>query len=116
MTVTINRIFSIIRSSSQNQILLITSIITLLGFGMTMTFIVMGIYLSNIAFLIMVLLTLLSFLFLLTILIIVIKVKLNWKLFPFIVLILLLVGTIGLCIDSVLTIIEFGWIRCELCP
>jgi len=110
------RILTILKTINFDRITLTASMIASFGFFATLIFMYIGTYNPGLKYLTLIVLFLLSIIFTLTIITLIYRVSLSWKLIPTIFMILFLTALTIICIESIWTIIQFGWIKCDTCP
>lgn len=105
-----------IKPTNQNRVLWISLSVSIVGLILTTILVYLGIYKPNINWITSILLVLLSITFCLAFIYVLINAKINRKLVFFIPMALMLLILLVICVDSFISIVKLGYIKCDLCP
>ncbi len=105
-----------ILKASYSDFAIIAVIEFLIGFVVTGSFIYLGIYRPELNFITIPFLILQPIVFIITIVILIFKAQIKLRILVTIPLVGLLMFLTFVCVNSALTIIEFGELKCDLCP
>lgn len=105
-----------ILKASYSDFAIIAVIEFLIGFVVTGSYIYLGIYRPELNFITIPFLILQPIVFITTIVILIFKTQIKLRILVTIPLVGLLMFLTFVCVNSALTIIEFGELKCDLCP
>ncbi len=116
MTWSFDKIKNSIKFSTLNQAISFGTVTTIIGTILTMIFTYIGTYNPDIVYLILILLLCLTILFVFTMVFLALKTGLTWKIIISVPLTLFLIGLTAICLVNVLTILKYGFLKCDTCP
>lgn len=109
-------LLAIYKNYSYKMTFTIATVILSIGLIATMTFIYIGTYKPDLKYLAVAGLSIFSLIFFLTIIGLLLKWRSFWEILMSIPVVLILAFLTILSIDSIKTIFELGWLKCEICP
>jgi hypothetical protein len=105
-----------LKSTNQDRLLTATGFFTLIGFVLVILLLYTGVYKPDLYILTLCAFTFLTITFGLMTYLLIISVKLNRKILWSIILITVALSIIVISIDSIISLIKFGLLKCPTCP
>jgi len=116
MLTTLKRIALTLKPTNQSRVLWISLFVLMVGLILTFILVYLGVYKPSTKWIISISLVLLSITLCLALIYVSINFKFNLKLIFFIPVAILYIILLAVCVDSLISIIEWGYIKCDLCP